>query len=95
MTANFLQIFGHPHIHGFNTVTEFRPISDGKNGITKIIPSLIVSIKIHEFDDDKMVDFQLKISDVKKLIDELNDGYDSLKTEIQDIRSKFGDNIID
>ena len=76
MTANFLQIFGHPHIHGFNTVTEFRPISDGKNGITKIIPSLIVSIRIRESGDEKTVDFQLKINDVTRLIDELNAGYD-------------------
>ena len=35
ITSNFLRAFGFPHTHGFKTVTEFRPISNGKEGIKK------------------------------------------------------------
>ncbi len=97
LTANFLHTFGHAHIHGFKTVTEFRPISNGREGIKKIIPSLVVSINTHESDNgvDNVINFQLTLKDAKKLIEELNSGSDLLKTEIQDFRNKFGEDIID
>ena len=94
ISTRFLQTFGYPHTHGFATVTEFRPISDD-DGIKKIIPSLVVSINTHESDIDKIVNFQLNLQDVEKLVEELNSGADSLKIEIQDLRDKFGDKIID
>ena len=97
ITTNFLKTFGYAHTHGFTSVTEFRPISNEKDGIKKIIPSLVVSIKTHESDNDVdgVINFQLSLKEVEKLIDELNSGTDSLKTEIQDLRNKFGDDIID
>ena len=35
ITTKFLQTFGYPHVHGFTTVTEFRPISNKTDGIKK------------------------------------------------------------
>lgn len=95
ITSKFLTAFGYPHTHGFTTVTEFRPISNKDDGIIKIIPSLVVSINTHENDVDNVVNFQLNLDEVKKLVETLNNGSDSLKTEIQDLRDKFGDKIID
>ena len=92
--TEFLKTFGYPHTHGFNTVTEFRPISN-ENKITKIIPSLVVSINTHEFDVDNVINFQLNLKEVEELVEVLNDGANTLKTEIRDLRDKFGDKIID
>ena len=78
ITTNFLKTFGYAHTHGFTSVTEFRPISDS-NGIKKIIPSLVVSINTHESGIDKIVNFQLNLKEIEKLVEELNSGADSLK----------------
>lgn len=93
-TTSFLKTFGHPSIHDFTIVTEFRPISN-KEKIEKFIPSLIISIDTHEFGVDKVINFQLNLNEVEKLVDKLNEGFNSLKTEIQDLRNKFGDDIIE
>ncbi len=97
MTSSFLKEFGFAHTHGFKTITEFRPISNAEEGIKKIIPSLILSINTHESDNDvdHTINLQLSLKDAKELIDELNNGANSLKIEIQDFRKKFGDDIID
>ncbi len=94
VTSRFLKSFGHPHIHGIDTVTEFRPIS-GDNGITKVIPSLIVSVHTHYSNIDETYSFQLELKEVEKFIEKLSSGANSLKIEMQDLRDKFGDDIID
>ena len=94
VASGFLKVFGYPHIHGINTVTEFRPIS-GDSGITKVIPSLIVSVNIHDLDIDKTVNFQLGLKEVEEFVEKLNKGVRSLKIEMQDLRDKFGEDIID
>ncbi len=94
ITSEFLRVFGYPHVHRIGTVTEFRPISRDK-GITKIVPSLIVSVNIHDLDTDKTVNFQLGLKEVEEFVEELNKGARSLKIEMQDLRDKFGEDIID
>lgn len=96
ITANFLQTFGFPHTHGITAVTEFRPISETSK-IKKFIPSLVVSIKTHNSDNnrDDIVNLQLRLETIEEFIKTLNEGAESLKTEIQEIRNKFGDEIID
>ena len=42
-----------------------------------------------------MINLQLNLKEIEKLINELNSGVDSLKTEIHALRSKFGDSIIE
>ena len=94
--SGFLQQFGFPHTHGFAIVTEFRPVTDSDK-IIKLIPSMIVSIKIHNSDknEDSIVNFQVNLEETKQFIKVLEKGAESLKTEIQEMRSKFGDEIID
>ena len=96
ITSSFLHTFGFPHTHGSTTVTEFRPILESGK-IIKFIPSLVVSIKTHNSDDgsDGVVNFQLGLDDAEEFVKTLNEGAESLKTEIQEIRNKFGDKIID
>ena len=95
ITSSFLQVFGFPHTHGSTAVTEFRPISESGK-IVKFIPSLVISIKTHDSDSDHgdVINFQLDLKRAEELVNTLNKGTESLKSEIQEIRKKFGDKII-
>ena len=99
MTALHLEVFGHMHMDRnsaiFPIVTEFRPLS--KNGkIIKMTPSLVVDIPLHDprEKDGKSINFHMDLEDAEWLADLLNRNIKTLKAEIQQIREKFGSDVI-
>ena len=98
ISANYLKVFGHVHMHrsaaAFSIATEFRPISkDGK--IIRMVPSLVMDMPLYDpREGDKSVNFQMDLEDAEWFANLLNDNIEALKIEIQEMREKFGSEII-
>ena len=54
-------------------------------------------LKTHDSDGDHdgVVNFQLDLKSVEELVNTSNSGTESLRFKIQDLRNKFGDDIIE
>lgn len=93
-----LATFGHPYtqIDDHSITTEFRPISDkDTRKITKIVPSLVIDTAFYDpHKKSKSVNFQMNLDDAQRFVDALNRNIDALKAEIQDMREKFGKDVI-
>lgn len=94
---DFLQDFGHPHLHKIGIIPEFRPIlKDGQ--IIKFVSSIVVSGTVHnpyEKDEEASINFQTDVKGAESLVKNLTHMIEETKTQISEIRKKFGDNIID
>ena len=91
-----LDTFGHMHAHidESSITTEFRPFSDG-NKIIRIVSSLVIDASIHDLHGNhKSINFQMDLDEAEQFADLLNKNIKSLKSEILEMREKFGSDII-
>ena len=99
MDTHRLEVFGHMHMDRssatFPIATEFRPLSKNDK-IIKMVPSLVMDIPIHDprEKNGKSVNFHMDLEDAEWLADLLNRSIKDLKAEIQQIREKFGSDVI-
>ena len=93
-----LKAFGHTYtqIDDHCITTEFRPISDkDTKKITKIVPMLVIDTAFHDSDKkNKSINFHMDLDDAQLFVDALNRKIDALKVEMQEMREKFGEDVI-
>ena len=92
-----LKMFGHTYtqINDHCITTEFRPISDNDTKkIIKIIPLLVIDTAFYDSHKNKSINFQMDLDDAQLFVDALNRNIDALKAEMQEMREKFGNDVI-
>ena len=95
---SYLKTFGHMYaqIDDFSITTEFRPYSDNDTKkIIKIVPSLVIDTALYDSrNKSKPINLQMNLDDAQLLVDTLNRKIDTLKAEVQEMREKFGKDVI-
>jgi hypothetical protein len=94
-TAIQLADYGHPHLHLFGAIPEFRPLlQDGK--IIRMIPSVVVTGHVHgqNTEENEVINFQVTPEVLEDLIKDLENVLKDTKIQISELKKQLGDNII-
>ena len=92
-----LKTFGHTYIQidDHCITTEFRLFSDkDTKKIIKIVPLLVIDTAFYDSHKNKSINFQMDLDDAQLFVNALNKKIDVLKTEMQEMREKFGKDVI-
>ena len=95
LSLNAITLLGHPRIARLEVYTEFRPLSaDGV--IKRLVPHLVVDGTMHTDGGaaQQQIKFQMDRAAARRLVKELQSGIDALDDEIEDMRSKFGEDAV-
>lgn len=90
-----VETFGHPHLHAFKVMSEFRSIV--KNGkIERIVNSIVVEGNVQSSDHQVKtpINFQMDLSVFEKFVKSLNEDLENIRNEITILKEQLGDNIV-
>ena len=90
-----LRMFGHDHLHRFEAVVEFRPITlDSK--LQKIAVSVVLTgdIENNFHTKPQTIDFQMTFKAFERMMNDLNDQQKEITSQISILKERLGDDIV-